>query len=523
MIARLVVVLLVMLAAGARAQTPPLMPRPVVLPDVGAHCPGWLPCPPRDEIAASLHVDGWYAPIAAPQRGVAGGVRAAAIWGFAHRLEVAVSGAVLSWEPANPTQPRQVGWNEAGLHARVIVWPLSDPRGRWNLTAGYSHEWAPGSVGHGLLRPGATLGTGRLWLDVPLWLLHLGAGAAVSYDPGTGAAAAELGARVLFAPMDEDHRIQMYAEGAVRAGVRGEGGLSGWGAFGVASLSRDGGLAAGGGVLLGAGDQAPILFVLRVSEHLGKGYRPPDVLPRPAEPAPAAQPRPRPAYPWGELLDRGSAQPLHLLDVPTTAAEADPAGPSHGPALASLSPWEVHDPSGMRLPPRRPVLPGGMHLLDEPPPPPRATVQEPPPAPRPPPIGQILEGPAEPRPPPRPPEYRVIPREADSAVHAPPPGAAAQQRGEAVHEQPPQRPYMGFTKRGKEQLDGENAAAHSGVNRCKNCGVQVVPGQRSRAGVRPPDEERQRDHVVPRSKGGSGTPDNGQILCRKCNLEKGNK
>ncbi|EPX56280.1 hypothetical protein D187_007622 [Cystobacter fuscus DSM 2262] len=39
----------------------------------------------------------------------------------------------------------------------------------------------------------------------------------------------------------------------------------------------------------------------------------------------------------------------------------------------------------------------------------------------------------------------------------------------------------------------------------------------------PPTNQRERDHVIPKSKGGEGTPENGQVLCRECNLEKSNK
>jgi RHS repeat-associated protein len=80
-----------------------------------------------------------------------------------------------------------------------------------------------------------------------------------------------------------------------------------------------------------------------------------------------------------------------------------------------------------------------------------------------------------------------------------------------------------FTPRGKAQIDAENAARNGGANRCEKCGVKVVPGKKSTEGITPPSNERQRDHIIPRSKGGDGDPCNGQILCRKHNLEKSNK
>jgi hypothetical protein len=80
-----------------------------------------------------------------------------------------------------------------------------------------------------------------------------------------------------------------------------------------------------------------------------------------------------------------------------------------------------------------------------------------------------------------------------------------------------------FTPKGKAEIDAANAERHGGVNVCVNCGVQVVPGQRSQRGVTPPGNERHRDHQIPKSKGGDGDPSNGQILCRTCNLDKSDK
>lgn len=80
-----------------------------------------------------------------------------------------------------------------------------------------------------------------------------------------------------------------------------------------------------------------------------------------------------------------------------------------------------------------------------------------------------------------------------------------------------------FTPAGKKKIDAENAAKNDGTNKCENCGIEVVPGQKSQSGVSPPTNQRERDHVIPKSKGGEGTPENGQVLCRECNLEKSNK
>ncbi|MEW6431870.1 MAG: toxin TcdB middle/N-terminal domain-containing protein [Myxococcota bacterium] len=84
-----------------------------------------------------------------------------------------------------------------------------------------------------------------------------------------------------------------------------------------------------------------------------------------------------------------------------------------------------------------------------------------------------------------------------------------------------ERAGKAFTRAGKTQVKAENAAAHGGQTTCTNCGQRTVPGQQSRAGVTPPGNETHVDHIIPRSKGGNGSPDNGQVLCRDCNLRKG--
>ena len=85
------------------------------------------------------------------------------------------------------------------------------------------------------------------------------------------------------------------------------------------------------------------------------------------------------------------------------------------------------------------------------------------------------------------------------------------------------RPGKPFTKQGKQTVKDQNAAKNSGQVKCENCGAETVPGKQHQKGVTPPGNEAHVDHVVPKSKGGSGTPDNGQVLCRDCNLEKGCK
>jgi 5-methylcytosine-specific restriction endonuclease McrA len=80
-----------------------------------------------------------------------------------------------------------------------------------------------------------------------------------------------------------------------------------------------------------------------------------------------------------------------------------------------------------------------------------------------------------------------------------------------------------FTKQQKQVIKQKNAQEHEGKNRCEHCDVETVPAKKHEKGVTPPPNETQVDHKVPKSKGGAGEVDNGQVLCRDCNLKKGNK
>ena len=79
-----------------------------------------------------------------------------------------------------------------------------------------------------------------------------------------------------------------------------------------------------------------------------------------------------------------------------------------------------------------------------------------------------------------------------------------------------------FTKAGKESVKDVNKAKNNGKTVCETCGTSTTPAKQSKKGVTPPKTETHVDHKTPKSKGGSGTPDNGQVLCRDCNTKKSN-
>jgi hypothetical protein len=85
------------------------------------------------------------------------------------------------------------------------------------------------------------------------------------------------------------------------------------------------------------------------------------------------------------------------------------------------------------------------------------------------------------------------------------------------------RSGKGFTKKGKAEVIEANKAAHGGQTVCEGCGQTTVPPTQHQKGVTPPCNETHVDHRVPKSQGGPGHPENGGVLCRECNLEKGDK
>ena len=80
-----------------------------------------------------------------------------------------------------------------------------------------------------------------------------------------------------------------------------------------------------------------------------------------------------------------------------------------------------------------------------------------------------------------------------------------------------------FTQKQKGVVRQQNAEENDGKNSCENCGTETIPAKKHVKGVTPPLNETHVDHVVPQAKGGKSETDNGQVLCRDCNIKKGDK
>jgi RHS repeat-associated protein len=80
-----------------------------------------------------------------------------------------------------------------------------------------------------------------------------------------------------------------------------------------------------------------------------------------------------------------------------------------------------------------------------------------------------------------------------------------------------------FSPATKQKVKEENAAANNGQTTCENCGTPTIPAEQSKKGVTPPGNQTEVDHYVPKSRGGTNDPSNGDVLCRNCNQTKGNQ
>ena len=80
-----------------------------------------------------------------------------------------------------------------------------------------------------------------------------------------------------------------------------------------------------------------------------------------------------------------------------------------------------------------------------------------------------------------------------------------------------------FTRKQKRVIKQENADTHGGRNQCEECGTETVEPKKHEKGVSPPLNETHVDHKIPQAKGGPSEIDNGQVLCRDCNIKKSDK
>ncbi|MDR6457736.1 MULTISPECIES: DUF6443 domain-containing protein [Chryseobacterium] len=76
-----------------------------------------------------------------------------------------------------------------------------------------------------------------------------------------------------------------------------------------------------------------------------------------------------------------------------------------------------------------------------------------------------------------------------------------------------------FTKAGKQVVIKKSELKYGKV-KCEMCGIETTPAKQSKKGVVPEKTETQVDHIKRKREGGRGNPDNGQVLCRGCNLDK---
>lgn len=90
-----------------------------------------------------------------------------------------------------------------------------------------------------------------------------------------------------------------------------------------------------------------------------------------------------------------------------------------------------------------------------------------------------------------------------------------------IPDHPSVGPEKPFTQAQKRKILAENRANNDGVIRSDQSGAQAVQPQQHTRGVTPPGNEAHVDHIKPRSKGGSNSSSNAQVLTREENLRKG--